>query len=422
MKIVFITQYFFPEQFSNNAMARELVRRGHDVHVFSAVPNYPAGVFFEGYSNSARREEVWEGVRISRAYTLPRGARAVSLIVNYLTYPVTVCWTLYRRLRTPVDVTFVSQTSPVFQIFAGIFVRWRTGAPCVCWVQDIWPESLTYTLGLRNRAVVGLLNRICGWLYRRADIVMIQSAAFHDMITRFGVPPERLRVLPNTAPETYRPVAPDMAADYAQLVPQDGFRLMFAGNIGESQDFDTLIAAADLLRERRELRWVIVGSGRDQERAQKLIDDRGLADRFHFLGRFPESEMPKLFAHADAMLVSLKDTQIFRLTVPYKIQCYLACGKPIVASLSGEGARIIEEAQAGLAVEASRPEALAAAIREMIEAGPEQRAAYASRARRYFETYFSAEKVYGILEDTLVEVVASGSRKQRNRGFSASTR
>lgn len=414
MNIAFVTQYFFPEQFSNNAIARELVHRGHNVHVFCAVPNYPAGVFFEGYSNALRREDVWEGVRISRAYTLPRGAGIGSLILNYLTYPLTVCWTLHRRLVEPVDVCFVSQTSPVFQSLAGIFLRWRTGTPCVYWVQDIWPESVTYTLGIHNRAVVGLLNALCGWLYRRADIVMIQSAAFHSMIARFGVPEERIRLLPNTAPDSYVPMAPQDAPEYADLVPQDGFRLMFAGNIGESQDFDTLIAAAGLLRARHDLRWVIVGSGRDQARAQKLIAERGLEDRFHFLGRFPETEMPKLFAHADAMLVSLKDIPIFSLTVPYKVQCYMACGKPILASLSGEGARIIEEAEAGLTVPAGRPEALANAITRMMDLGPEARAAYAGNGRRYFEAHYSPDQVYGALECALQD--AAGLRPERHAG------
>ncbi|WP_421699511.1 glycosyltransferase family 4 protein [Ancylobacter sp.] len=411
MRIAFISQYFFPEQFSNTAIARDLVARGHQVHVFTCVPNYPAGVFFEGYSNALRREENWEGMRISRVYTFPRGKTAAALLLNFLAFPVAASWTLSRRLAPAADVSFVSMPSPLLQAFAGLFLRWRTGTPCVYWVQDIWPESVTYTLGIHNRAVVGLLNALCGWLYRRADIVMIQSAAFHSMIARFGVPEERIRLLPNTAPDSYVPMAPQDAPEYAGIVPQDGFRLMFAGNIGESQDFDTLIAAAGLLRARYDLRWVIVGSGRDQARAQKLIAERGLKDRFHFLGRFPETEMPKLFAHADAMLVSLKDIPIFSLTVPYKVQCYMACGKPILASLSGEGARIIEEAEAGLAVPAGRPEALADAITRMMDTDPEARAAYADNGRRYFEAHYSPEQVYGALECALHD--AAGLRAER---------
>lgn len=407
MRIAFISQYFYPEQFLNNTIARELVRRGYEVHAFPCVPNYPAGRFFEGYSNKARREEEWEGVRISRAYTVPRGKSALSLIANYLTYPITASWTMYRRLKSRADVSFVSMPSPLLQAFAGVFLRWRTGTPCIYWVQDIWPESATYTLGMRNRLVVGLLNAICGWLYRRADIVMVQSAAFHDMIARFGVPSERIRVLPNTAPAYYRPLTSAEAPDYAAMIPQDGFRLMFAGNIGESQDFDTLVAAAALLRERRDLHWVIVGSGRDGERVRRLVAENSLEDRFHFLGRHPEEEMPKFFAHADAMLVSLKDIPIFSLTVPYKTQCYMACGKPIMASLNGEGARIVRESGAGIAVPASQPQALAAAIAEMMDSGPAKQQSYAANSRRYFEANYSADKVYGTLEKALLSAVRS---------------
>ncbi|MBL9071708.1 MAG: glycosyltransferase family 4 protein [Sphingopyxis sp.] len=403
MRIALISQYFFPEQFSNNAIAREMLRRGHEVHAISCVPNYPAGQFFPGYSNTEQREQNWEGVQISRAFTVARGKTAFSLIANYLTYPVAASWTMFRRLRHGADVSFVSMPSPLFQALAGIALRWRTGTPCVYWVQDIWPESATYTLGLRNRFIVGMLNRLCGWIYRRADIIMIQSAAFHDMIARFGVSSDRIRILPNTAPETYRPLTPAQAPEFSSKIPQDGFRIMFAGNIGESQDFDTIIAAAALLRERDDLHWIIVGSGRDEERAKRLALENGLADRFHFLGRFPEETMPSFFAHADAMLVSLKSIPIFALTVPYKIQCYMACGKPIIASLDGEGGRIVNESGSGFAVPATQPQALATAIVDMIDAGPAARSAYAANARRYFDDHYTAEKIYGDLERALAD-------------------
>ena len=184
---------------------------------------------------------------------------------------------------------------------------------------------------------------------------------------------------------------------------------MFAGNIGESQDFDTLIATARLLRDREDLQWVIVGSGRDEERVKQRVKDEGVENRFHFLGRFPEEEMPKFFAHADAMLVSLKDIPIFALTVPYKVQCYMACGKPIIASLSGEGARIINEADAGVTADASQPELLAAAIVKMMEADSGRRAAYAANARRYFDENYSAAKVYGDLERALMDAAGKSA-------------
>ena len=403
MRIAFISQYFHPEQFSNNAIARNLVRRGHEVHVIPCVPNYPTGRFFEGYSNRHHREERWEGINIHRARTIPRGQTALSLIANFLFYPFAASWTMLRRIRERPDVSFVSMPSPLLQALAGVILRWRLGVPCVYWVQDIWPESATYTLNLRNPLIVRPLGWLCGWLYRRSDLVLVQSEAFPRMIARFGVPPERIRVLPNTAPDSYRPFAPAAASDEAKLIPQSGFRLMFAGNIGESQDFDTLIEAADRLRDREDLNWVIVGSGRDMSRVQRTIHERGLEDRFRFVGRHPEERMPYFFAHADAMLVSLKDIPIFSLTVPYKIQCYMACGKPIIASLNGEGARVIRDSQAGIAVDAGTPDKLALAIREMLDTTGQTRERYARNARGYFDRHYAADTVYGNLEAWLTE-------------------
>lgn len=406
MRIALISQYFYPEQFSNNGIALELTDRGHEIHVFPCVPNYPAGRFFPGYSNTQMRSEIWNGIRISRAFTVPRGKSPISLLANYLCYPIAVSWTICRRMKEKADVSFVSMPSPIFQAMAGIILRWRTNTPCVYWVQDIWPESATYTLGIRNRVAVRILDHLCGWLYRQADLVMVQNSAFYPMISRFGVPADRIRVLPNTAPAGYAPVNKSDAYQYASLISQTGFRLMFAGNIGESQDFDTLVAAADVLRDRADLHWVVVGSGRDEERVKTKIDSMNLQDRFVFLGRYPEKEMPSIFAHADAMLISLKDIPIFSLTVPYKTQCYMACGKPIIAVLNGEGARIIEESGSGIVASAGDARGLASAIETMMDSTPAEMDRYQANSLNYFEVNFSAKEVFDGLELALKHAIS----------------
>lgn len=406
MNILLISQYFYPEQFSNNAIAKELVKRGHSVDVVTCVPNYPAGAFFNGYTNSRKREESWEGVQIYRAFTIARGKSALSLMANYLVYPFAASWTIIRKTRKSADVSFVSMPSPLLQALAGILLKWRKGVPCVYWVQDIWPESAIYTLGIRNRLGIAVLNIVCGWIYRQADLILVQSEGFPAMIRRFGVPEDRIRVFPNTAPDTYRPIPPEHAPNQKALVPQSGFRLMFAGNIGESQDFDSLIATAELLRDRSDLTWVIIGSGRDEGRVREKITKLGLTDRFQFLGRHPEEAIPLFFAHADALLVSLKDTPIFSLTVPYKVQCYMACGKPLIAALNGEGARIINEAGAGLVAEASSPRELANVIVSMMEKTPEERRNFGVKGERYFQENYSGEIIYGRLEHWLSEAAA----------------
>lgn len=304
-------------------------------------------------------------------------------------------------------MSFVSMPSPVFQAFVGVFLKKLRGVPCVYWVQDIWPESAIHALNLRNPMLVRSLNWICGWLYRQADHVLVQSAGFIPMIARYGVRQESIRVLPNSARSIYQPLSPNDAPEEAQLVPQSGFRLVFAGNIGESQDFDTLMEAARLLKNHHDITWVIIGSGRGLDRAKNQAARHGLGARVLFLGRYPEERMPLFFAHADAMLVSLKDTAIFALTVPSKLQSYLACGKPIIASLAGEGARVVREAGAGIVVPPGSPEELASAILAMKTMSTEQRQAYGVRGLVYFQKNYAQVIVYDQLEAALSDA-ASG--------------
>ncbi|NYI27467.1 glycosyltransferase family 4 protein [Sulfitobacter geojensis] len=408
MKITFISQYFFPEQFSNTDITRHLHDAAHhDVHVITGVPNYPAGAFFPGYSNTKNREQYWNGLHISRSWTKARGTGALSLLLNYITFPITGGWTALRKTKARPDVSLVSMPSPVSQALVSIILKWRYGTPAVYWVQDIWPESALYTLKIKNPLIVKPLTWLCGWIYRRADLVLVQSAAFPAMIERFGVPAEKVRVFPNTAPDSYRPLPRDPDSFAGKLMPKTGFNLVFAGNIGESQDFDTYIEAAHLLRHREHLNWVIIGSGRDMGRVQQMLENRGLADAFYFLGRHPEEAMPDFFSHADAMLVGLKDNPIFRLTVPYKVQCYMACGRPIIASLNGEGSRIIDEAQAGITSPAQAARELALKIESMMDMSAENRAKFGRNGRAYFEKNYEAKKVYADLEKWLKLAAAS---------------
>ena len=351
MNILFLSQYFYPEQFLNNQVARDLVSEGHRVKVISCVPNYPQGKFFKGYTNRKRRDETWNGVEINRARTVARGTSPLQLLVNYLAYPVAASWRIIeqRNKGFRADVSFVSMPSPLLQAFAGIFAKTFYGVPTVYWVQDIWPDSAILTLGIRNRLVIKILNAICGWLYRRADTILIQSDGFRDRIAGYGVSENRIVTLPNTAPPFFRPISMDAIPQSIQSrFPTDRTIIMFAGNIGESQGFDNIIAVAKDLPEKSNILLAILGSGRDEHRVRTLIKSMGVEDRFCFLGRQAEREMPYYFACADAMLVSLKDYPIFALTIPSKVQAYMACSRPIIAALAGEGARVINEAQAGV--------------------------------------------------------------------------
>lgn len=397
MRIFFVSQYFYPEPFSNSEITQALQCRGHQLEVLTAIPNYPSGTFYDGYRSGKPIEETIKGTKIHRVRTIARGSSKRQLIANFIGFALFgSVKALFGSFRAP-DVVFLSQLSPIFMAFPAIILAKRFKVPLVFWVQDIWPESATYTLGLRHPFIVKPLTWLSGWIYRSADVVLVQSAAFPPKIERFGIPKEKIKVFPNTASSTYRAFRPTDAPDERALVPQNGFRIMFAGNIGESQDFNTIIRTARLLSNRRNIQWVIIGSGRDEERIRQKVVQEELTDQFHFLGRFPEDRMPLFFAHADAMLVSLKPNDIFDLTVPYKIQSYMACAKPIIASLDGEGARIVTESGAGIAVPAQEPLKLASAIEKMIDNYEADGGEYARNGLAYFEKNYESEKLFDAL-------------------------
>lgn len=413
MKILFLSQYFHPEQFLNNTIARALAAAGHDVTVLTGVPNYPGGRMFEGYSNRKRTREVWQGITIRRVLTVPRGQARAQLLLNYLVYPAAAAWRIVRLGRRACgNVSFVSMPSPLLQALAGIFAKRLWGVPTVYWVQDIWPESAIVTLKIRNRLVIAALEALCGWIYRQADVILVQSDGFHRAIARFGVPAERLKTLPNCAPELFeRPLQGEVPGHIRALVPQGRRILMFAGNIGDSQDFPTIVAAAERLDPANDLLIVVVGSGRAEGRARALVKERGLEDRILFLGRFPESDMPAFFACADGLLVSLRDEPIFALTIPSKVQAYLACSRPVLAALSGEGAAVIKRAGAGLVVPPSDPEALAEAMDRFARLSVEELSEMGAAGRRHYQAHFSLAAVTDRLEETLAGAASKMCRQ-----------
>lgn len=402
LHVLYISQYFHPEPFLGNAVAKALVERGHEVNAIVCVPNYPTGSFLPGYGNGLNRDETWEGVKVRRAWTVAPGRSRVRLLLNYLTYPITASWEISRLGRPRGDVSFAFMPSPIFQALAGTFAKWVYGIPSVLWVQDIWPDSAVVTLGIRNRLVKGILNAICGWIYRRADLVMVQSDAFIDRIVQLGVAREKLVTVPNMAPPGFTALEDhEVIPEVRSLLPNNRFIIMFAGNIGASQDFDTIIRAAHQLRGNSSILWVIVGSGREDGRVREMVKEHGLEDSVLLLGRYPPETMPSFFACADVMLISLVADPLFDLTVPSKLQSYMACGKPIAASLGGEGARIIEAAGAGLAVPPSQPLQLAEMVQKFALMPPEVRRSMGARGRRFFEDHYTAGQVIGTIEALL---------------------
>lgn len=398
MKILIVTQYFWPENFRINDLALGLRERGHEVTVFTGKPNYPEGRFFPGYGFFGRAQEDYHGVRVIRVPLIPRGAGgSLALFFNYLSFALFGSLLAPLRCRGAFDAILVYEPSPVTVGLPALALEWAKRAPVLFWVQDLWPETLSATGAVRSRWVLALVDRLVRFIYRRCDLVLVQSQAFTPRVQAQGVPAGKVRYYPNSAEALYRPVAVEPQAPERRLLPP-GFRVMFAGNIGAAQDFETIMAAAEKLKAEHDVRWVIVGDGRQYAWVEQEIARRGLRGTVHLLGRHPVESMPRFFALADVMLVTLKNDPIFALTIPAKIQSYLACGRPIVAALDGEGAQVVRESGAGIAVGAGDASALADAVSKLHRTPAPEREAMGRRGREYFERQFERSLLVSRLE------------------------
>lgn len=410
MKVLIVSQYYWPENFRINQLAADLVRAGDEVTVLTGLPNYPAGSWTQGYGWRGPYTESREGVRIVRAPLIPRGpGGGLRLAFNYLSFALSASVVGLLRCRERYDAIFVHEPSPITVGIPSSVLGWARRAPVLFWVLDLWPESLVSTGAVRSPRVLRAVEGLVRWIYRRCALVLGQSPAFLPELENMGVPSARTRYFPASAEDLYQPLA--RAGDtpearlIAKCVPQ-GFRLMFAGNVGEAQDFETILGAAEILRDRHDLQWVIVGDGRRRAWVEAEVARRGLSRTVHLLGQHPLETMPAFFAQADAMLVTLKARPNFAKTIPAKIQSYLACAKPVIGSTGGTGAQVIAEAGAGLNAEPERPAELAARVSEMAAMSDEQRAALGLRGRRYFEAHFDNAVLVARLREWMREEAA----------------
>ena len=312
-RILLITQYFQPENFKCNDIAFELQRRGHEVTVLTAIPNYPRGKYFDGYGLFKRRVEHIDGVKVIRGFVIPRGKGGkIGLSLNYLSYMVS-SWiiALYLSLRYKYDAVFVHQVSPVTIGVAATLVKRIQRIPMYFWVLDLWPESLTAAIGLRNRFILGFFSRMVRRFYRHSDKILISSKGFAKSICEKGDFASKIEYFPNwvdsaltTKMEVETPDVPN------------GFVAMFTGNIGASQDFGAVLGAAERLKEHKDIHFVIVGDGRAREWVEGQIAERGLNDTVHCVGSYPLAAMPATFAKADVLFAALKDEPVFALYLP----------------------------------------------------------------------------------------------------------
>lgn len=411
MRILLVCQYFWPENFRVNDLASELVARGHQVTVLTGLPNYPDGKFFSEYLESPRRYLNFRGVEVIRVPIFPRGSGGFRLVVNYISYVFSAviigAWKLRGRRF---DVVFVNQLSPVTMAIPGVFFSRIKRAPLIMWVLDLWPETLSAVGAIRSSWFFLIIEKLVSFIYRKCSLVLVQSRSFVSSVRARSSDGLKIRYFPNWAEDLFRDSScVDPAPEVVDC--SDCFNVLFAGNIGESQDFPSILDAAEKLRFRPNLRWLIVGDGRNAAWVREQVDQRNLSTQVKILGRFAVDRMPSFYAHADVLLVALRREPVFAMTIPGKIQSYLMAGVPVIGMLDGEGAQVIRDSNSGFACPAGDSDGLVAAVNTMMSISEEDRRRLGENGRRFAQANFERRKQLDSLESFFCEAVSSRQKK-----------
>ena len=400
--ILLISQYFYPETFRVNDMACEWVKKGYKVTVLTGIPNYPMGKFFEGYDRKHRTRETWNGVDIIRIPLVARGnstnklLNACGMAANYLSFMLSgKKWIKSKEAANlHADLVFTFEVSPMTQAMIGVWYGKRYHVPTYLYVQDLWPENVETVTGIHNRAVIGPIDRMVDKIYRETDTIFTTSPSFVEAIVnrKKAVDCNKVHYWPQYAEEFYQPMEPQ---EIDGIDNNDGYyKIAFTGNIGTAQGLDVLPKAAELLKKEK-VKFVIVGDGRYQSEFERQIKERNVEDKFIMIPRVPAEKVPEILSVCDAGFISFNKTPLWENTIPAKLQSYMACGKTIIASASGETKRIIEEARCGICCEIGNAEKLAEGIRSIINQDNKE---LAKNAREYFDNHFDKKRLMDEME------------------------
>lgn len=398
MRILIISQYFWPEDFRINETISFFTSRNHEVSVLTGKPNYPEGKIFSEYSSNPDKYNIYHGAEIIRLPILSRGNSKVKLFLNYLSF------VLLGSLLGPIklkgkafDVIFVYEPSPITVGLPAIVIARIKKLPIVFWALDLWPETLQALNIIQSKVLVTLFKRLAKFIYSNCTLILGQSKSFVENISKYIEDPNKVKFFPSWCEDMEildtTPFASEIPAS------KDHFNILFTGNIAEAQDMPRVLDAIEISQSKINLRWYFIGDGRKLNWLKRSIDSRNLQDKVFILGRFPAGRMPEFLKHADALLVSLQQSDAFSMVIPAKIQTYLKAGIPIIGMLDGDGKEIIDKSHAGITCSAGNFQALSSIFIKMSELETHEREIMGKNGKKFAEENFQKELLLENLEN-----------------------
>ncbi len=392
MKILVISQYFYPETFRVNTLCEELVKRGHEVTVLTGYPQYPQGKIYEGYGFNKPYEKVWKGVKIERIKMRPRGKTPFGLLNNCYSF-VRQGKKWVKRCKEKYDAVYVFEISPVTVGLPAVYYKKKFGTPIFFNVQDLWPENVEIILGIRNKLILKFINKIVDKIYDNSDKILCSSNSFVENIANRGVDRGKLVFWPQFCAQPKL-----QGVEKPNCFSSDKFNIVFTGNIGEAQGLDLLVDTATKLKDTL-VRWFLVGDGRAKRKLENKVKENGVEDIVKFIGKVSEEEANRYIHFADAAYLSFKNNKLFDMTLPAKLQSYMACGTPIIAAAGGESAEVIRQAECGFVCEQDADKLAQVIINEVVAC--DKLSIMRQNARNYFDKRFTMEIIVSQLEEMM---------------------
>ena len=397
MKILVVCQHYYPEPFRITDICEALVQEGHSVTVITGTPNYPMGKIYPGYKGKAKRDEVLNGVKIHRCFEIGRRSGILFRFLNYYSFALS-SKRFAKKLKEDFDVVFTNQLSPIMMSYGAVAYKKKHNKKMVLYCMDLWPESLAAGGIKRGSFLYKHYHKVSKNVYSQADSLLITSAMFKEyLMEEFNIPENRIEHLPQYAEGIFDPAV-------CKKVQNDTIDLMFAGNIGTAQSIPTILEVAKRTQDIANLRWHFVGEGSELENCKTIVEQAQLSERVTFYGRKPLEEMPQYYAKADAMLVTLMDDPVVKLTLPGKVQTYMAAGKPIIGATGGETVWVVENAACGYCGDAEDVEMLEKNVRKFCEDYANGRVdILGQNAVEYYNKHFTKELFVHKLSANLFE-------------------
>ena len=403
MKVLIVCQHFYPENFRINDISFELAKKGHDITVLTGLPNYPKGKVLKEYKWFKNRNQVINDVKIKRCSLVGRGTSTIKMMINYMWFAIFGSIKAF-FMKKDFDIVYVYQLSPITMTWPAIVVKKMKKIPLIIHVLDQWPVSIT-TGGISKKSFIyKLLTRISKNAYNKADLITCSSRSFKNyFIKELELSKDKGFIyLPSYAESDYEGI---------KNTKDKTFDLVFAGNIGPAQSVETIVEAANLLKDKKEIFFHIVGDGLSRKECEDLSNKYNL-NNIKFYGYHDVSEMPKYYSLADAFLITMVDNEVVNSTLPAKVQSYMLAKKPIIGAINGEVKDVINDAQCGLCCSSLDYKSLANLIEKAYKS--KNLNEWGENGYKYYKNHFDKNKCINDLINVFNKTIRSTNEKRNS--------